>query len=150
MIAISWKSQLPFREIKEKVADRKKAASEKAENKWNYLRFWRFLLIHYLGPVVVEEESHGLPILCMHHSLMIGFCFSRAGKTRMLGLAFYDYVWEAIMLTILFLGPLLIKGSLVEAILYSLPFILVWGFIDYGETKRLLYYDRVFLGFDSE
>ena len=68
----------------------------------------------------------------------------------MLGLAFYDYVWEAILLTITFLGPLLIKGSLVEAILYSLPFILVLGFVDYRETKRLLYYDRVYLGFDSE
>ena len=150
MIAISWKSQLPFREIKEKVAERKKAAPENAENKWNYLRFWRFLVIHYLGPVVIEEESHGLPMLAMHHCLMIGFCFSRSGKTRMLGFSFFDYIFEALFFTITFLGPLLINGSWIQAILTSLPFMVLYSFITRRETKILLHYDRLFLGFDPE
>ena len=150
MFFVSWKSQSPFREIKEKVAERKKAAPENAESKWNYLLLWRFLMIHYLGPVVVEEESHGLPMLAMHHCLIVGFCFSYAGKTRMLGLSFCDYVFGAIFLTITFLGPLLINGSLAQAILTSLPFVLLNAYFTYEKTKQLMYYEKIFMGFDSE
>lgn len=150
MCFFKWNSELSFREIKTKIKERKKAAPENAENKWMYFRLWRLLLIHYLGPVVVDEESHGQPILAMHHFLMIGFCFSYAGKTRMLGLTFYDYVFETIILTITFLGPYLYYGSLIPSILTSLPFILLLGYISYREINDLTYYERVSLGFDPK
>ena len=139
---------MPFWEIKEIVAERKKAAPKKAEHKWNYLLLWRFLMIHYLGPVVLEETSHGGTFFNMHHLLIVGFCFSRAGKTRMLGLAIHDYIFWLIVLIWTFFGSYFGFGSLGIAILTASFFMFIMGSISYHTTKLLLQGARFYLGFD--
>ena len=147
--AVLWKSRLPFREIKEIVAERRKAAPKKAEHKWNYLLLWHFLMIHYLGPVVLEETSHGGTFFNMHHLLIFGFCFSRAGKTRMLGLAIHDYIFWLIVLIWTFFGPYLGSGSWEIGLLTALFFMFLFGSISYMSTKLLLQGARMYLGFDA-
>ena len=150
MHIVSWNSRLPFRELKKKVTEAKNAAPKKAEHKWEFLLLWRFLLIHYLGPVVMEETSHDGFFYNLHHCFVIGFCFSRAGKTKMLALALYDYILGLILVIWTFFGPYLGSGSVWCGVFFSVGFLLLFSWMSKRDVKLLLSGIKLFLGFDNE
>lgn len=149
MTVVSWKSQLPFREVKEKVTEAKKAAIEKREHKWEFLLLWRFLLIHYLGPVVIEETSKGWHYN-YHHCLVVGLCVSRAGKTKYLGLCFYDYIACLGIMVVAFFPLYEGLGSLAAGTVFALSIMVLIELMGTEQRTQLLFGVRIWLGFDPK
>lgn len=147
MILFKWNSKLPFRDVKAGIKEIKKAAPEKPAHKWSFLRLWRFLLIHYVGPSYLADHG-GREVPEMPHMLVLGFLFSRAGKTKYLGLYLYNYVNYLIFPPWFFFAIYYGSGSLVIAGLIALIITLMVVHGSQEPARELLLGIKLYLGFD--
>lgn len=144
-----WESQMSFRELKQKVVERKQNSNIfSSEISLSFWLFGRFLLIHSIGPTEVSHGKTGIPRYNKPCSLLIGLCFSRSQRMRFMGLAFYDYPFNLFVI-VFFTAIVLTSGSFL-AVVFGLFFYLFLQFIGYARAKQLCSDIRLYLGFDSE
>ena len=147
MILFKWNSELPFRDVKAKIKEIKKAAPEKPAHKWSFLRLWRFLLIHYVGPAYLDDHG-GRETPEMPHMLILGFLLSRAGKTKFIGLYLFDYVKYLLFPLVFFSSVFYGSGSWVIAALFALIILLMIVHGSQEPARELLLGIKLYLGFD--
>ena len=143
-----WKSQMSFRELKQKVVKRKQNSSIfSSEISLSFWLFWRFLLIHSIGPIEVAYTAGGSPRFHKPHCLIIGICYSRTQRIRFVGFAFYDYLFT-LFLFLFFTGIYLAGGSWLDTIVFGLVFYFVLQFIGYTRATQLFSDIKSYWGFD--
>ena len=84
----------------------------------------------------------------MHHMLVLGFCFSRAGKTKYVGLRLYDYVEYLIFPPGFFFSIYYGSGSWLISGLVALTIACMLEFMSREPAKELLLGIKLYLGFE--
>ena len=144
-----WKSQMSFREFKQKVTERKQNEKDtSSEISLSFFHIWRLFLIHSIGPTEVSHGKTGVPRYSKPRSLLIGLCFSRTQRIRFIGLASYDYLFNLFL--ILFFTAVFLSSRSFLAVVFGAVFYLFLQLINYARAKQLCSDIRLYLGFDSE
>ena len=140
MYFLFWKSNSSFHEIKDELA--RKPFSDKPGHTWKHRLFWRFLVIHYLGPVVEFERGYNMP-----HNLIVGLCVTSRRHTRFIGIGFYEYLGNLLFALIPSFAVLDSYKSFTAAVVVFVLIIVGLSFADRKEVKELLLGAKEYYGF---